>query len=564
MEKKLHLHMGFDRISGLPDPIKAHILSQLPTIDAVKTSILSNTWRAMWTQIHTLDLSRNKLPNLLTYSYSFYTYVNDSTKVSKETIIRTRELFYEFLDRAFESISMLEKLKLYVPGVGSDSKFRLDTWIERGFGFRQLIEFNFELGYESSENFRYCLPNCVFSSNLIRKLTLVNCEVGSSSLTDIHLPLLCDLCLVHVYLNGEAMSSLISNCPNLEDLNFDTCNGLESLEISGLLKLKKARIKYAYENPLAIEIEAPSLLEFTYECENFCDNEGFCEIELVDCLNVKRFTAIGTALDDYDLHYLLRRLPSLERLELYHCDCLRNIEFSSPKLVHLEFVHCGWLRKAQVNAPNLKVFHYEDDEPITLPLRGTTPRLNEAFVYLKPDNKNDKYYAVLVQFFAKLRHCERLILCVGSEEDLIVSEKVRMKTRPPLSGVKHLMVKLRVPFKKHTPVSFVEGLLWLAPCPETISISNSCIPVLKSLEFVYEKPLKSQTKCGCWKSLTINCWRHSLNKVTIENKKGAEDDTRLANFLRNARIDGKIVDCSYKSFGPNQRRTEVHDGTISF
>ncbi|KAK9690034.1 hypothetical protein RND81_09G099900 [Saponaria officinalis] len=521
MEKKLHLHMGFDRISSLPDPIKAYILSQLPTIDAVKTSILSNTWRASWTQIHTLDLSRNKLPNLLAYSYFFDTYVNDSTKVSKETIIRTRGLFYEFLDRAFESISMLEKLKLYVPGIGSDSKFRLDAWIERGFGFRQLIEFNFEWGYESSENFRYCLPNCVFSSSLIRKLTLVNCEVGSSSLTDIHLPLLCDLCLVNVYLNGEAMSSLIANCPNLEDLNFDTCDGLESLEISGLSKLKKARIKYAYENPLAIEIEAPSLLEFTYECENLCENEGFCEIELVDCLNVKRFTAIGTALDDFNLHYLLRRLPALERLELYH---------------------------SEVNAPNLKVFHYEDDEPVTLPLRGITPRLKEAFVYLKPNIKNDKYYAVLVQFFAKLRHCERLILCVGSEEDLIVSEKVRTKTRPPLSDVKHVMVKLRVPFKKRTPVSFVESLLWLAPCPETISISNSRVPVLKSLEFVYEKPSKSQKKCGCWKSLTINCWRHSLNKVTIKNKKGAEDDSKLANFLTNARIDGKIVNCSYKSF----------------
>ncbi|KAK9690030.1 hypothetical protein RND81_09G099600 [Saponaria officinalis] len=326
MEKKLHLHMGFDRISGLSDPIKAHILSQLPTIDAVKTSILSNSWRAMWTQIHTLDLSRNKLPNLLAYSYFFDTYVNGS-KVSTDTIIRTRELFYEFLDRAFESISMLEKLELYVPSMGSGSKFRLDSWIVRAFG-----------------------------SNLIRKLTLKNCEVGSSSVTDIHLPML----------NGEAMSSLIANCPNLEDLNFDTC-----------------------------------------------DSEGFCEIELVDCLNVKRFTAIGTALDDYDLDYLLRRLPSLERLELYHCDCLRNIEFSSSKLVHLEFVHCGWLRKAQVNAPNLKLFHYEDDEPVTLPLRGTTPRLKEAFVYLKPDNKDDKYYAVLVQFFAKLRHCERLILCVG-------------------------------------------------------------------------------------------------------------------------------------------------------
>ncbi|KAL9240180.1 hypothetical protein vseg_014428 [Gypsophila vaccaria] len=538
MEKRVRLESGFDRISSLPDPIRAHILSYLPSCAAVRTSILSSTWRALWTHMLSLDLSGIKLPALVADGQVSDGRVNDAVMGKKES-------YYDFLDRAFESILMLERLKLCVPCVGLEMKSRLDSWLGRALGFR-LLELEFELGIKSLDEPRYILPNGVFRSNLMTRLTLVNCKVDESSLTGIHLPSLCYLSLVWVYVNEEGISSLVANCPNLEDINLDTCHGSERLEISGLVKLKKAMIKNRYDDPLVVKIEAPSLLEFTYECNNCYDNDEFCKIELIGCVKMKYFKAVGTPLDGSDLYSLLANLPALERLELSYCGGLRFVKIESSNLVHLELLHCQELQKAEIDAPNLKVFHYDNDDLIRFSLRGSVTRLKEASVYLRPDEKNNKWYKGLLTFFANLRHCDRLKLFAGSEEDLIFPQQVRMKSYPPLSGVKHLTVEIRASSLEHNPVHFVEGLLWLAPCSQTISISNDSIPSYKSLEMMYETPFKWK-KCGCWRSLPIKCWRHSLNKVSIRNKKGAEGCMELANFFRNARLDGKIVkvECSY-------------------
>ncbi|PRQ38750.1 putative F-box domain, FBD domain, leucine-rich repeat domain, L domain-containing protein [Rosa chinensis] len=48
-----------DRISQLPDGILSHILSFLPTRDAVQTTILSKRWNNLWISIPNLDLDHN-------------------------------------------------------------------------------------------------------------------------------------------------------------------------------------------------------------------------------------------------------------------------------------------------------------------------------------------------------------------------------------------------------------------------------------------------------------------------------------------------------------------------
>ncbi|XP_061999455.1 F-box/LRR-repeat protein At3g26922-like [Rosa rugosa] len=44
-----------DSISALPDALISHILSSLPTLDAVRTTVLSRRWNNQWTSIQNLD-----------------------------------------------------------------------------------------------------------------------------------------------------------------------------------------------------------------------------------------------------------------------------------------------------------------------------------------------------------------------------------------------------------------------------------------------------------------------------------------------------------------------------
>ncbi|XP_074271868.1 uncharacterized protein LOC141595802 [Silene latifolia] len=516
MNKKVHLVKGFDRISSLPEPIRAHILSFLPTRKAVRMSILSTSWRALWTQMSSLDLRYFNLPILS---------ASRKTKTKTSITKNKRLLYYDFIDLAFQSLMMLEKVKLYVPHFGSRLKPRVDNWVARAFGY-PLTEFDLHLEYLSDKASRYYLPKIVFGSNLITKLELRNCGINESCLSDIHLPSLCNLSLACVSINEEAMGILVANCPNLENFKFDYCDGLKRLEISGHAKLKKMEIaqydQYHYDPLFSISI---------------------------DCINMKVFKAIGAPICDSELHSLLENLPALERLEFHQCNKLRNIEISSPHLVHLEFVKCENLRKAKVNAPNLKYLKYFYHRgvyyPVRFPLIALTSRLKEAIISLSPCQKQDNWQQGLVKFLAKLSHCERLTLIISRKKDLTIPQELRNNIRPPLFGVKHLVVQLcklgSVPVKKRISVDFVEALLWLAPCPQTISICSQ-----KSFEFKYESLLKRRKKCDCWKSLPVNCWRHSLSKVSVENKYESKDDVELSNFFRNARFDGKLIEYSFK------------------
>uniref|UniRef100_A0A803NAM2 F-box domain-containing protein n=1 Tax=Chenopodium quinoa TaxID=63459 RepID=A0A803NAM2_CHEQI len=97
-------------------------------------------------------------------------------------------------------------------------------------------------------------------------------------------------------------------------------------------------------------------------------------------------------------------------------------------------------------------------------------------------------------------------------------------------------------------VDFFDSLLWLAPCPESIFISDGDFSASKSIKFLYdERPLKGKKNGGRWKS--SNCWQHTLKKVWIENQGRANDDTELVNFFEMERIGGK-VECIIKNLKP--------------
>ncbi|KMT01717.1 hypothetical protein BVRB_9g211720 [Beta vulgaris subsp. vulgaris] len=556
MQKKVYFETNSDRISNLPEHIRREILSYLSTRDAVRSSILSSSWRALWIELPILNLGEFhfQLDRFLNGVNLPCDDNNDAAIImERESIARKREEFYRFLDRTLESRSSdLEMLKLYMPYYGLELKSRLDHWLDCAVNCH-VRYLNLEIG-GNKNNPRYSLPKRVLSVNSITKLKLTGCDLDSASLSNTQLPTLKKLNLHNVYLDEGVMEHLANSFPNIEDFTFKHCHGLTRLELFNFAKLVKVDVEVDAKKFEAIEIDAPNLLEFTYVNEGFLDYDfEVWDVEVSACKNMKRLKLVGAPLDDFDLSLLLEGLPVLEELFLYQCNSIRDICISCPKLVQLEFEHCLDLLTVVLETPNLKIFHYAEDDPlISLKSKGSALKLTEVSMYLKPDVKVDKWFVNLIKGLATLGHCERFSISISFEEDLIVPEKVRIKSRPPLHHVKHLMVELRASFIKRTPVKFIEALLWLAPRPESISIYNDFIPVLKVLKFTYEKPLKGMKKCGCWRSPVIICWRHALEHVSLENKKGDEDDTKLATFFSKARIDGNMVFFQKNAAGPKK------------
>lgn len=60
VQKRCERSVETDRLSNLPDPIIAHILSLMDTEDAVRTCVLSKKWRRHWTYIHSLSFNNTR------------------------------------------------------------------------------------------------------------------------------------------------------------------------------------------------------------------------------------------------------------------------------------------------------------------------------------------------------------------------------------------------------------------------------------------------------------------------------------------------------------------------
>ncbi|XP_021749645.1 uncharacterized protein LOC110715379 [Chenopodium quinoa] len=181
---------------------------------------------------------------------------------------------------------------------------------------------------------------------------------------------------------------------------------------------------------------------------------------------------------------------------------------------------------------------------MTIKSKGCALKLTEASIYVQPNIRVDNWYVRFIKFLAKLRHCEKLQLIVGSGEGFLIPGSVKMESCPPLHGVKNLVVQLHSSLLKYAQVELVQALLWLAPCLESLSINNDSNPYCKFLKFTYEKPVEGKN-CGCWK--------HALTEVSLENRSGDEDDTKLATFFSKVRVDGKTV-CFVKNVRPGWYR----------
>lgn len=240
-----------DILSSLPDCVLTHILSFLPTKDAVSTCILSTRWRDLWAGVPSVDLDDKLL------------YFHDIDFVHSYEYVP----FMDFVDRILYHRGASNMTKFRLSCVVCFCPSRVSSWISFAIG-QNVQELDLCLDLEIP----FALPQCVFNCPSIRVLKIdMECVLMLPQM--VSLPNLKTLYLALVeFSDEESTHKLFSSSPVLEELYLLDCDWrrLDIVTIS-MPKLRKLRFDdLLYPGSLngvsdsIIELEAPNLMSFSY------------------------------------------------------------------------------------------------------------------------------------------------------------------------------------------------------------------------------------------------------------------------------------------------------------
>lgn len=239
--------LPMDRIDNFPDHIFQHIISFLPTKDAVGTSILARKWRDWWTSILNLDFD-----DKLIYS----------RRNAKDPKMKAR--FMNFVDRVMmhHGVSNIQKFNLKCDD--SCELSRINTWI--GVALRHEVrELNLYIDLKSPSTFE--MPRCLFTCESLAILKLkirpnfikIPTSICFSSLKIFHLDSV-------IFPNDHLTEQLFSSCPALEELVMERCEwqNMKSINICSptLRRLTIIQTKGVFdlESEHMVEINTPNLV----------------------------------------------------------------------------------------------------------------------------------------------------------------------------------------------------------------------------------------------------------------------------------------------------------------
>ncbi|KAL5547369.1 hypothetical protein UlMin_007056 [Ulmus minor] len=412
-----------DRISNLPHSIILHIFSLLPTVDVIRTSLISKRWRHLWNSVPALEFCDVGLEE-----QKFYNFVN---KCLENRMIGKRRL----------NDLGINRFKIEMRCYGGRS-VDVDRWLS--FAVQQLLE---ELDLRIQPK-TFCMPSFYYC-----------------------IPSLTVLKLDGIELADEVFHNLIMGCPSLEKLFLHYCFGFCDLKVSSL-NLKSFELIGVADSIL---VEAVNLQSFLLDTRG-----GDCDLNLVSCGNLRNLTL--NCVDFFhipNVEDVISELLILESLTVVDCN-IRFIQYQYLKVLVLKTTIIEddadeWNHKMEitVDTPNLVSLHYEDVN-FTRKVLLNSPNLEEANIKLDYNGVRKKidmnWYVDMIDFLSYFDCAKVVSLFVYSEENLMFPKKLRKFCRSPLPNVKHLKVETRCELKSESLLR--DALLWLSPHTQTLSIRS--------------------------------------------------------------------------------------------
>ncbi|KAL3635094.1 hypothetical protein CASFOL_022148 [Castilleja foliolosa] len=326
-----------DRISELPQPILHHILTFLTQKGAVKTSVLSKSWRHLW----------SSSPKITFLQYFFNGNNETFLSVLNTTLQR-------YLDRNLS----IHQFRLQLTQLDPQLSSLLEKWVPiliTELGIKILC---LELFPNNSSSDYFEMPSV--ESESLNELYLIRCKLAQISSK--HLK---TLYFDKVFFTDETLEKTLSACPLVEHLTLYNCGELRIVKVNKPCNLKCFEFvggsdydpeEEADDDLRSIEIDAPTLETLRIlNMRNWYNHNKHVFPFLVNLRLSKVKLSKESFFDTFSSNF-----PCVEKLVLKCCSGFEELELVSRSIKSLKimFSRTKVISKVVVNAPNLVIFEY--------------------------------------------------------------------------------------------------------------------------------------------------------------------------------------------------------------
>ncbi|CAA0833936.1 Unknown protein [Striga hermonthica] len=342
-QKKCCPNSGDGRISELPQPLLHNILAFLSQEEATRTSVLSKSWRS-------IGPTRPKI------------------EFNEACYEGNHEKFLSNLDSTLQFYHgreiCLQEFILHVSIINTNSVSLLAKWVPI-----VLLDMGVKRFHLISISNYFDLPSIVFEAETLEDLHLKRYRI--ESFENVRLWHLRKVSFFEVSIAEEHLRKIISSCPLIEHLAFDTCYGFTTIEVqnTNLKHFEYTNLKGYFT--VTIKIDAPNVESIsivgyaswllhgkTFPClKSLCLEQ--CRIDSVEKVlswHLRKLSFSLVDIKDEHLQKIMSNCPLIEHLAVEACHGITKVEVHNYSLKHFEYhrsVYCSE-GTIKIEAPNIE------------------------------------------------------------------------------------------------------------------------------------------------------------------------------------------------------------------